>query len=915
MEQYASASDFARIVQAGGDVVMHGESAPYELRMWPPPPRTLSAEDARTQPSRLLQAGHEIVEFVDREAELDTLRSWRDGCRERTHVAVRLIHGPGGQGKTRLAAQAARTWRQDGWNTFHANPRPNRSTRPAPEIQPSEYPSGTLIVVDYAQEWDTDNLLRLIHDMSSPGAAPVLILLLARSAGTWWQILESRLLRNLGIVPEALGLKPLVSRPSDRALLFSKAIRQFATALKVPASPLPHPPSSLQDHRSYDQVLTLHMSALATVLAAVRDTAAPDDPDKLSAYLLARERDHWTRLHERGLVKADANAMSQVMYIAALTGPLSYTDGTSALQAAPVELWEHPGRLIKEHAVCYTPSRADTVLEPLYPDRLNEDFLALMTPGHDCVYPADPWATQALGLLLKPDGAAWTRTALTTLAETAKRWPHVAREHLIPLLRERPELCLEAGSALLVALTELHDLDSKLVLDIYELLAESCPVDLIAGYVALLTWLSNMADLLPDDQRAVIGAALCAVLGEAGRYAEAVAYGEAAVALLRRLMADGVDGCRAHLAGALTNLSEYLSMTRANQAALNAVREAATHYRILTRHAPGEFELRLAVALSNVGNCLAVHLGRASEALAPADEAVRILRDLDETDPDAHTGALASALATLSRAAAAWGNDAVALKAAEESLTLRRRLADAQRAVHSPLLSRALDTFGRALWRTGRTDEALASLEESVALHRQLAEIVPDRFEPMLKGQLHHLFTLYRELRLRKKLVPIAEELVALHQRQVARGRQELRPALAVATYNLAVARAGAEQWDEACSTADLAADLVRPRATLGVVALEAALVRFLCGAALIRVEGQRSQDEVPDKIEEALAVYARLPAVLPEHLRRECLVAFEVLEESLAAVGEHGSALELRRRRIRLTPSDEICLPVRRRR
>jgi hypothetical protein len=121
--------------------------------------------------------------------------------------------------------------------------------------------------------------------------------------------------------------------------------------------------------------------------------------------------------------------------------------------------------------------------------------------------------------------------------------------------------------------------------------------------------------------------------------------------------------------------------------------------------------------------------------------------------------------------------------------------------------------------------------------------------------------------------------------------------------YNLAVARGGAEQWDEACS----AADLIRPRATLGVVASEVALVRFLCGAVLIRVERRRNPGGVPDKINEALAVYARLPATLPANRRRECLDAFAVLEESLEAAGDRGSALELRRRRMRRTPSDQV--------
>ncbi|MET9546876.1 hypothetical protein ABZY36_16390 [Streptomyces sp. NPDC006627] len=86
-----------------------------------------------------------------------------------------------------------------------------------------------------------------------------------------------------------------------------------------------------------------------------------------------------------------------------------------------------------------------------------------------------------------------------------------------PLLRERPEICLEAGSAAIVALTELHDLDGVLVLDLCELLAERHPVGLVAGYVALLTWLSNKAHLFPDDQRALVNAALSAALGEIGR--------------------------------------------------------------------------------------------------------------------------------------------------------------------------------------------------------------------------------------------------------------------------------------------------------------------------------------------------------------------------------------------------------------
>lgn len=41
-----------------------------------------------------------------------------------------------------------------------------------------------------------------------------------------------------------------------------------------------------------------------------------------------------------------------------------------------------------------------TVLEPLTPDRLAEDFVALTLPGHTADYPAYDWAPTALNALL-----------------------------------------------------------------------------------------------------------------------------------------------------------------------------------------------------------------------------------------------------------------------------------------------------------------------------------------------------------------------------------------------------------------------------------------------------------------------------------------------------------------------------------
>ena len=69
-------------------------------------------------------------------------------------------------------------------------------------------------------------------------------------------------------------------------------------------------------------------------------------------------------------------------------------------------------------------------------------ILALTTPGHrQPEYPADPWAGGAAAQLLVPSEHGspcygYTRPAMATLIETARRWPHIT-EQLNPLLRER----------------------------------------------------------------------------------------------------------------------------------------------------------------------------------------------------------------------------------------------------------------------------------------------------------------------------------------------------------------------------------------------------------------------------------------------------------------------------------------------
>lgn len=532
-------------VEAAGDVVIRAERPLYRIEDFPAAPVALSVAKARAQPSRLLLAQHAVVPFTGRGQQLRDQATW---LADREPVAVRLVYGAGGQGKTRLAGRVAAEALGDGWQVRQALHGGGPAT--APLALPNKTES-LLVVVDYADRWPASHLtalVRQLHSLAGLVGTVVRVLLLARSAGFWWSAVANKVDSELGVEADEQELEPL-GVVVDRAGLFTTARDAFAAAMYL--GPVEHiqAPDQLDDE-AFAQVLSVHMAALAAVDAYRHTDPAPTDPEAISAYLLRRERAHWHELHARTEDKLPTapRTMGRAVYVATLAGALPRDDAQTVLTRAGVtSTLETANQLLDDHRTCYPPVRGDVALEPLHPDRLGEDFLALITPGHARdTASSDDWAATAAnrllvgaqneGVLLLP---SYTAQAVSVLIEVARRWRHVAQGQLYPLLREQPWLALAAGSAAMARLADQDDVDIDVLEAIEQLFPSHDYFGLYAGIAAVTQRLTDhrLATTTDPAQRGGLYWTLGKCLVNAGLREQALTACNQAVSAYRPLAA------------------------------------------------------------------------------------------------------------------------------------------------------------------------------------------------------------------------------------------------------------------------------------------------------------------------------------------------------------------------------------------
>jgi WD40 repeat protein/Ni2+-binding GTPase involved in maturation of urease and hydrogenase len=259
--------DLARLVEELGDVV------PDLLldRVFtdsPPPSRN-------SEPSTWLRPEYRIAPFAGRDEELGDLAGWLGTPKP---VSARLVTGPAGLGKTRLAQQLCQDMAGRGWITGIV--RDNATIADLTNLGGLDRP--VLVVVDNAEtRFEEIHALAAALTERAPTAPPARLLLLSRETGDWLHRLRTHTndrVSGLFRVLDEHQLGPLATTVAERGAEFQRALTAYAGHLDLPVPDL-RAPGDLAHHR-YASTRIIHATALITLLTEHSgQTGAVPTPD------------------------------------------------------------------------------------------------------------------------------------------------------------------------------------------------------------------------------------------------------------------------------------------------------------------------------------------------------------------------------------------------------------------------------------------------------------------------------------------------------------------------------------------------------------------------------------------------------------------------------------------------------------
>ncbi|MFD2792032.1 tetratricopeptide repeat protein [Promicromonospora vindobonensis] len=775
-------------------------------------------------PGRLLSPARRIVPFVGRTAELTSLVDW---CHGPEDVAVRLVSGPRGVGKTRLAREAAHQLAHAGWTCLDV---PDGAEPAALAAVPDGAPA--LLLID-----DADTRGPALADLlraAAPGRAGALrVLLVARGAGQWFSRLAAddltvRVLLEPARDGEDLGAEVVQGQVDAR--LVTVFVEPYARALGI--APPRVAVASVAGGGA--RMLDLHAAALCAVMRTQvqQGDVLPVDVSDALDELLEHERWTWFRsAEEAGLLGEDGflpEAMDGLVAAATLTGVRTRDAAERLVRrvaavvpgvrrgAEPdvarwlVDLDPHrtlPGRLVDPHLLAEltgTPGllgaclagagvpvgrRAALRAAGLVVERLDG------RPG-DLGFALDQLGAAVAEL---PDDGDLLRSVAGALPRPSLALGELRAELTLRALAATPaDDAARRAEALYDAVTALGELGRADDAERYERQA-----------VVLLRKLAESDPARFRPRLAAVLANLGATLSGHGRPQEALRYAEEALGLLRRIDAGRPGVVTLDLAMAESDVARVRAELGQPPVEPRQGFEAGSPWRELAGRRPGRSDRMLARSLTNEARRL-LELGRGTAALPAAAESLRIQRRLAAVAPDEHLPALSDTLQVMGTVLTIGGQGEESLPYLEEAVGIRRRTAQENPGRYLADLAHSLLALGTQLSGLGRRDEGLALQQEAVEVQRRLAVRDPRRYVPELAAALSSLGVTHARLDRTQDALDVEREATRTWRELVGAERHAYGPLLAQSLMNLSAIFAVLKLGDEAVAPATEAVQLLR---------------------------------------------------------------------------------------------------------
>ncbi len=675
-------------------------------------------------PSQLLDAQYQVVPFRGREHELEALTAWlEDPSRS---ASIKLLSGPGGQGKTRLANRFASDANRKGWTVAQAVERVTHlSVSVAPTTKRLDQPA--LLVVDYADRWLLSRLVGLIEEfLYEERRTTVRILLLGRASEPIWKDLRADLDRGEVAFSEHLSLGPLARAVEGRTEAYRDAVIAFAEWLCVSVPNKIRPPKDIT-HPEYGSALTLQMSALAEV-CAIRDNQDKPRRTDVSEFLINHERRYWNRIRQSfiddGRIRdVTRTELERFALVATLIGPVDETSIRQICQESGLFESNAPySQIIDVHGAIYPTANAEDVSDenlamPVRPDRLGEDLIGTALSDKAIFTAFEKIAASAV------DGRS-IRRMLSAVAAASTRHS-AAAELLIASFRCNPDLPNYSTPDVFAALTE--HAPYELLLSVYHSLRGSSVDINRAAWQMARRLLNELGQESTPEQRVELLLEVSLRSSVIGEFEASVAAATQAVSIGREMTAATGDRL---LARTLNTLSLSLAQAGDHEAALEPADQAAKLYRVLVVKHPPELT-NYASALAHLAVCLA-RTNRPKAAIQHITEAVRIHGRLAKLDPEQFDPVLATSLSILAARLHDAGDPQGALSAIRKSVAIRRKLSHAAPLQYLLDLTKALANCAQFLLAANKYSEAHDTAQEAVESARKLVEFDQDAYAPML---------------------------------------------------------------------------------------------------------------------------------------------------------------------------------------